>query len=123
MAGAIDADCVDALRAALFAALRPGCRDVLVDAGGVTEITEPALAVLLAAPEWIDYQGGRFLLSASSIVRLALSSSPRRPCNAGGRARMPLPLFVRRWPPMPATPLRAPAPRVIRLPAQRVAQD
>jgi anti-anti-sigma regulatory factor len=66
LAGAIGADDVAALRGALLAPLDHGCRDVVVDAGHVSGISDEAVAVLIAAPVWVDTEGGRFLLAASS---------------------------------------------------------
>jgi anti-anti-sigma regulatory factor len=99
ISGCIDGQCVDELRTALLAPLSDGCRDVVVDAGAVNAISEDALTVLLIAPEWIDYQGGRFLLSASSVhvdaelhVRGLANALPRlRPLGPGPAADATVP--------------------------------
>ena len=54
------------LRDALLAPLDEGCRDVVVDAGEVTEINDDALAVLLAARIWAEDHGARMMLSRSA---------------------------------------------------------
>jgi anti-anti-sigma regulatory factor len=58
-------DVVD-VRDVLLMPLEHGVTDVVVDAGRVTSISDEVVAVLIAAPVWIETQGGRFLLSASS---------------------------------------------------------
>src|SRR3954452_9042980 len=54
------------LRTALLAPLADSCRDVVVDAGDVVGVDEPALAVLVAARVWAEQQGARFMLSRSA---------------------------------------------------------
>lgn len=66
LAGPIGTDDVTALRQVLLAPLDHGCRDVVVDAGHVTSISDEAVAVLIAAPVWAETEGGRFFLSQSS---------------------------------------------------------
>ncbi len=66
IAGEVDGTHLVALRSALLSPLPPGCRDVVVDAGGVRAICDDAIAVLLAAPMWAESCGGRLLLSQSS---------------------------------------------------------
>lgn len=55
-----------ALRHLLLSPLDEECKDIVVDAGDVDEISPAALAVLVAAREWAQMQGVRFLLSRSS---------------------------------------------------------
>lgn len=64
--GVIGVDQVPGMRKALLAPLPEACRDVVVDAGDVTDVSDPALAVLLAARTWAEEQGARFLLSRSA---------------------------------------------------------
>jgi anti-anti-sigma regulatory factor len=64
--GALGPDDITDLREVLLMPLQHGCKDVVVDAGRVTAISDEAVAVLIAAPVWVETQGGRFLLSASS---------------------------------------------------------
>src|SRR3954470_15911145 len=59
-------DELGSLRTAFLSPLPSHCRDVVVDGGAVTEITDEAVAVLLAACMWADQHGARFLLSRSS---------------------------------------------------------
>ena len=66
LTGALGPDDIDDLRKVLLMPLGHGCKDVVVDAGQVTAISDEAVAVLIAAPVWVGTQGGRFLLSASS---------------------------------------------------------
>lgn len=54
------------LRATLLVPLAPECRDVVIDAGDVDAVDDSVLAVLLAACEWSEIQGVRFLLSRAS---------------------------------------------------------
>lgn len=66
LTGALGADELDTMRATLLKPLPAGCRDIVVDAGEVVDVAEPALAVLLAARVWAEDHGARFLLSRSS---------------------------------------------------------
>src|SRR3954465_8897418 len=66
LAGRIGPDEVSALRRALLTPLVRRCRDLVVDAGQVESMTDDAVAVLLAATEWVAVDGGRFLLSCAS---------------------------------------------------------
>ena len=54
------------LRSTLLAPIPDGCRDVVVDAGEVTDIDFDALAIVFAAWAWAEDQGARFLLSRAS---------------------------------------------------------
>jgi anti-anti-sigma factor len=61
------------VRQVLLTPLAPGCRDVVVDAGGLTVVDAATLAVLIAAREWAEDQGVRFRLSrTSAALELAL---------------------------------------------------
>jgi len=55
-----------ALRLALLTPLFDGCRDVVIDAGEVSEIDDCAVAVLMAGCEWAHAAGVRVLLSRST---------------------------------------------------------
>jgi len=66
LGGALGPEHLDELRATLLVPLAPECRDVVVDAGEVDAVDDSVLAVLLAACEWADVQGVRFLLSRAS---------------------------------------------------------
>jgi anti-anti-sigma regulatory factor len=66
LAGALGPEHVVELREVLLMPLEHGVKDIVVDAGRVTAISDEVVAVLIAAPVWIETQGGRFLLSASS---------------------------------------------------------
>lgn len=68
LSGTLSQADVPALRFALLTPLPDGCRDVVVDAGAVHDIDDDALAVLLAAPVWVDSCGGRLRVSRSSVV-------------------------------------------------------
>lgn len=66
LTGALGPDDLVHLREVLLMPLQHGCKDVVVDAGRVTAISDEVVAVLIAAPVWVETQGARFLLSASS---------------------------------------------------------
>lgn len=66
LTGALDDTQVEPLRAALLTPPPPHRQDVVVDAGMVTDVTDAALAVLLAAGEWVAQHGRRFLVSRTS---------------------------------------------------------
>ena len=66
LAGDVGADQLPLLRDILLTPLPAGCRDVVVDAGAITAISDDAVAVLVAAPVWVESQGGRMLVSRSS---------------------------------------------------------
>ncbi|MDQ1705079.1 MAG: anti-sigma factor antagonist [Frankiaceae bacterium] len=51
------------LRLALLTPLAEDCRDVVVDAGEVTDITDEAVAILIAARDWTEFSGARLLMS------------------------------------------------------------
>jgi anti-anti-sigma regulatory factor len=91
LAGALTGEVLPQLRLALLAPLPADCRDVVVDAGEVTELDDEAIAVLLAALPWTEAAGARLLVSRSSaefdatLVALGLFGEfPRltpRPCE------------------------------------------
>ncbi len=60
LAGDLDDRTLPTLRRALLAVRPATCRDVVVDAGAVTAITDDALAVLLAGAAWARDTGLRF---------------------------------------------------------------
>jgi anti-anti-sigma regulatory factor len=66
LAGAFRKADAELLRGALLRPRPAACRDVIVDAGGVTEVDEHALAVLVAALEWADETGGQLSFSRVS---------------------------------------------------------
>ena len=66
LAGDLDAQHLAELRTALLSPLAPECRDVVVDAGDVTDIDFDALSVIFAAWAWAEEHGARFLLSRTS---------------------------------------------------------
>ena len=66
LGGALGEAQLDQLRSTLLAPIPDGCRDVVVDAGEVTDIDFDALAIVFAAWAWAEDQGARFLLSRSS---------------------------------------------------------
>ena len=66
LGGDLGEDHVAELRSTLLVAIPDGCRDVVVDAGEVTDIDFDALAIVFAAWAWAEDQGARFLLSRAS---------------------------------------------------------
>jgi anti-anti-sigma regulatory factor len=73
LGGTLTDDNVPELRDALLSPFAASCRDVVVDAGDVEDVTEPALAVLVAARDWAHDNGRRFFVSRlSPLVRAAL---------------------------------------------------
>jgi anti-anti-sigma regulatory factor len=103
LAGALSREHVAELRATLLAPLPADCRDVVIDAGDVSDCDFDALAVVFAAWAWVEEKGSRFLLSRTSdafdaalaangvagdLPRLAdLSSAPTGPVIPRQRAR------------------------------------
>ena len=57
---------LDELRSTLLSPLPDGCRDVVVDAGEVTDVDFDALAIVFASWAWAEDNGARFLLSRTS---------------------------------------------------------
>lgn len=73
LTGELSDEQLDELRQVLLTPPAPGCRDVIVDAGGVTAVGPATLAVLIAAREWAEEQDVRFRLSrTSAALELAL---------------------------------------------------
>lgn len=68
LSGVLTDDLLPDLRQALLRPYAEGCRDVVVDAGEVSDLTDAALAVLVAARAWAGANGRRFLLSRSNPV-------------------------------------------------------
>lgn len=66
LSGVLDAQGVAVLRRALLRPLPAQCRDVVIDAGGLADITDAAVAVLLAAAAWCRAEGRRFGLTTLS---------------------------------------------------------
>ena len=66
LSGELSHEHVTELREVLLAPLAEGCRDVIIDAGDVSDIDFDALAVVFAAWAWVEEQGARFLLSRTS---------------------------------------------------------
>jgi anti-anti-sigma factor len=66
LSGVLDGQAVPALRQELLGPLPTRCTDVLVDAAHVVDLTDDALAVLLAGSSWAGASGARFALSAVS---------------------------------------------------------
>ena len=70
-----------ALRLALLTPLADECHDVVIDAGEVTDVTDEAVAILVAARDWAEFSGARLLLSRSApaldrvLAELALSEA------------------------------------------------
>lgn len=73
LGGRLTDDNLPELRDALLSPFAASCRDVVVDAGEVEDVTEPALAVLVAAKDWAEHNGRRIFVSRlSPLVRAAL---------------------------------------------------
>jgi anti-anti-sigma regulatory factor len=66
LGGDLDDQQLDTLRSTLLGPIPSGCRDVVVDAGEVTDVGFDALAIVFAAWAWAEDQGARFLLSRTS---------------------------------------------------------
>jgi anti-anti-sigma regulatory factor len=58
LAGAFGTGEANLLRGALLRPRPAACRDILIDAGAVTDVDDAALAVLIAAPVWAEATGG-----------------------------------------------------------------
>lgn len=73
LGGMLTDDNLPELRGALLSPFVSSCRDVVVDAGEVADVTESALAVLVAARDWAEHHGRRFFMSRMSpLLRAAL---------------------------------------------------
>ena len=68
VSGEIGPELLADLRSTLLAPLPSDCRDVVLDAGDVTDLEFEALAVVFAAWAWAEEQGARFLLSRTSAA-------------------------------------------------------
>ena len=66
LSGDLGPEQLDELRGTLLSPLGDECRDVVLDAGAVTDVDFDALAILFAAWAWAEEQGARFLLSRTS---------------------------------------------------------
>jgi len=66
LSGDLGFDQLAGMRATLLSPLPAECRDVVVDAGDVTDVDFDALAVVFAAWAWAEEHGARFLLSRTS---------------------------------------------------------
>lgn len=99
LGGMLTDDNLPELRAALLSPFVSSCRDVVVDAGEVVDVTESALAVLVAAKDWAEHNGRRFFVSRMSpLVRAALTvcevAMPElgaRPGRTTATALLPMP--------------------------------
>lgn len=74
LAGAFGTGDADLLRGALLRPRPAACRDILVDAGAVTEVDDASLAVLVAAPEWAEQTGGTLSFTRLSAPLCAAAS-------------------------------------------------
>ena len=96
LSGELGEEQLDLLRAVLLVPLPAECRDVVVDAGEVDALDDAALAVLVAAREWVEESERRFLLSRTSP---ALEEALARLGCEGGLPRLhQLPAAGRRTP-------------------------
>jgi hypothetical protein len=68
VSGEIGPELLADLRNTLLAPLPSDCRDVVLDAGDVTDLEFEALAVVFAAWAWAEEHGARFLLSRTSAA-------------------------------------------------------
>lgn len=66
LAGELDNEAVTSMRTTLLAPLPADCRDIVIDAGDVTDLDFDALAIVFAAWAWAEEHGARFLLSRTS---------------------------------------------------------
>lgn len=55
-----------ALRLSLMSPIAGDCRDVVIDAGELTDVCDDAIAILVAARDWTEHNGARLLLSRSA---------------------------------------------------------
>src|SRR6478672_5639039 len=68
LAGELGTETLKDLRTTLLSPLPADCRDVVLDAGDVTDLEVEALAVVFAAWAWAEEHGARFLLSRTSAA-------------------------------------------------------
>jgi anti-anti-sigma regulatory factor len=100
--GALDADSAGQLRNALLSVRPAGCDDVIIDAAGVTDVDDDALAVLLAAGAWAIDTGARLGFSRMSdclraeIAMLDISMLLPMLAPAGERVARPMRLAAAR---------------------------
>jgi len=66
LSGELGSEQLSQLRSTLLSPLPEECRDVVLDAGDVTDVEFEALAIVFAAWAWTEEQGARFLLSRTS---------------------------------------------------------
>jgi len=66
LAGELGSEQLGHLRSTLLSPLPEECRDVVVDAGDVTDVEFEALAIVFAGWAWAEDHGARFLLSRTS---------------------------------------------------------
>jgi anti-anti-sigma regulatory factor len=103
LSGALTDELLPGLRQTLLRPYAETCRDVVVDAGEVIDLTDGVLAVLVAARAWAGAHGRRFLLSRScqaldeALEAMELTSAFHRLEPLGGEQRSALSLAL----PMP----------------------
>ena len=68
LSGVLDGQAIPALRREVLSPLPADCRDVLIDASAVVDVTDEAMAVLLAGSSWAGDAGARFAFSSVSQV-------------------------------------------------------
>jgi anti-anti-sigma factor len=66
LAGELDGQSLPQLRSSLLRTRPDHCRDVIIDAGGVTYVDDSALAVLVAASAWAANSGASISFSRMS---------------------------------------------------------
>ena len=66
LSGVLDGQAIPALRREVLGPLPANCSDVLIDASAVVDVTDEALAVLLAGSSWAGDAGARFAFSSVS---------------------------------------------------------
>jgi len=66
LSGELGSEQLGHLRSTLLSPLPPECRDIVIDAGEVTDVEFEALAIVFAAWAWAEEHGARFLLSRTS---------------------------------------------------------
>ena len=66
LSGELNDEAVTNMRTTLLAPLPADCRDIVIDAGDVTDLDFDALAIVFAAWAWAEEHGARFLLSRTS---------------------------------------------------------
>ena len=66
LSGELGSEQLGHLRSTLLSPLPAECRDIVIDAGEVTDVEFEALAIVFAAWAWAEEHGARFLLSRTS---------------------------------------------------------